>query len=308
MKITEVISSPELNEASIPGMVWNAGAKILGAGAGSSKEAIAKLGAKWAEEIGTHGKPVTSAADLVGEKFAKDPKILKAAEKEAANIGKGAVTAANKTGVVQTLAKGAAMVNKTADLAATLTKIGISAAAVLQYNRRMDAWQKDLDSGAITPDQFELARRQELSVMIGQIAASFMTFGAAKIITSIVRFIPGLSTGLSTYAMYKLGDYLMTPEGSKLVATAFVNEFYDITPILGGIPAAAIDKIKSVVTGAKPPAAGQAEPGVPAAAPAGTTAEPAPKLGKAQQIPGTGISTRSTGPDSFDIDYSSNLK
>lgn len=246
MKITEIISSPELNEAYFGlGPLWSAGAKLVGAGAGSSKEAIAKLGAKWAEEIAAHGKPVTTATDIVGDKFAKDPSVLKAAGKEAENIRKGAVAASNKAAVKGAISGAASMLNNTAGLISRLTALGISTAAVLQYNKKMDAWQVDLDKKSITPDQFELARRQELAVMIEQIAASLVTFGAAR---SLTLLLPGtISKGLSTYGMYKMADYLMTDEGRKLLATLTVNEYYDLTPILGGVPAKMLDKVKSMI-------------------------------------------------------------
>ena len=306
MKITEIISSPELNEG-LGSMAWDAGAKLLGAGAGSSKEAIAKLGAKWADEIATHGKPVTAASEVVGDKWATNPSVLKNAEKEANNIRKGAETAANKAAVKGAIANAASMVNKTAGLVSKLTALGISTAAVLQYNRRMDAWQHDLDNNDITQDQFELARRQELAVMISQIALSLGTYGAARSLTAL---LPGtISKGLSAYGMYKMGDYLMTNEGRQTLATVLVNEYYDLTPILGGVPAKMLDKIKSMVPGFNNDKSsgqpGQGNPGgqSPSAAPSGTTTDTAYKTQPSQNIPGSNLTSTNTGPNSFDIGW-----
>ena len=183
----------------------------------------------------------------------------------------------------------------------------------------MGKWEELLQSGKITQEQYDEIRKKEMATMVTHMAANIGGLAAFKSFAAGSKFllgwIPGFRsaiTGLSTAGAAALAYWWQTDEGRKWLTYAIMNELYDLSPILGGVPLKALDELKSKIPGfnsEKPAAApGGASSGQAAAQPGTTTPAAAPKpTGTPGQQPaaltGTNLQTVDTGPGTFDVTW-----
>ena len=298
--------------------VWD---KALGLGArllskSPKAAAIERLASQWASEISRVGKATSKASTIIGKDLAKDKALLSAAKAQAEKLAASAARAKNaaviKGAVGSGLKKAASAINK-------LAVAGIAVDPIYEYNKRMGKWEELLKSGKITQEQYDEIRQKEMATMMAHMTANigglavFKSFAAGS--KFLLGWIPGVSaalTGLSTAGAAAMAYWWQTDEGRKWITYAIMNEFYDLSPILGGVPLKAIDELKAKIPGfnsEKTPAATGGAGGQAAAQP-GTTAPTAaaPKAtGTPGQQPaalaGTNLQTVDTGPGTFDVTW-----
>lgn len=310
MRVQEIISEG----------IWD---KALGIGARlmSKKpevEAMEKLAAHWANEISATGKATTKASAVIGKDLAKDKALVAKATKEAEKIAAGSARAKNVAVIKMGASEFASKIN-------TLAKWGIATAPIVQYNIRMNKWQKKLEAGEITPEEFEAIRQKELATMVGQMSVSlgslavFKSFatGAKFLVNWIPKLGPVLSGALTASSTVGAGlvAWWASQSGREWITWAICDAFVDLSPILGGVPARVIDMFKDKVdelktgkqSAGQPAASAAQQPGQAAAftgttAPAGkpTAYQPNSLAGSNMQ---TTTATDAEGKPSFDIGW-----
>lgn len=294
MKIHEIIS-----ESVDEGIISKAISGL--AKMGGKKEAIKQLAQTWASEYAKYGKYLSRPQGTIAKEFATDPAVIKAAKEESRKlIGKATRKAAigNVTGAIgKTVYVGEKGIS-------ALVGIGMTVTPIYTYNKRMAHWEKQLESGQIDQDTFDSLRQKEMSVMVASMAANLVGYAGIKSLGAATKWIPGLGTAtglLTSYGAAQAGMWMNSDEGREMIAMVAASDIagLDISPLLGGVPLAFIDKFKSLIPGwNKQPAGTAAQPStgttanIPAGqsgAPAGTTtAAPKPPAGNPTS---TGIMT-----------------
>lgn len=309
MKVQEIISEGIWDKA------LSLGAKLVSKS--DKTQALEKLTALWAKEIGSSGKAMSNASTVIGKNLAKDKALLAAAKTQAEKLAAKATRAANAakiTGAISTgVKKGASGINK-------LLLIGLTADPFYEYNSRMSKWEDLLKAGKITQEDYDSIRQKELGTLVAHVAANlgglavFKSFGAgAKFLGGWIPGFRPLVTGLTTAGAAAMAYWWQTDEGRKWLSYAIVNEMYDLSPLIGGAAANLIDTVKSKIPGfnkTQPAATGGA--GGQGAAQPGTTALTAPAAPVKQgpqpgALAGTNLQAVDTvgadGKPSFDITW-----
>lgn len=195
-----------------------------------------------------------------------EPAVKKAAgkiTKAAGKASKGAVDPAART-VIQQVSQGKGAIAQSA--LAWISALGAAGLPIIDYNKRMNYYVSNyLATGEWTLEEYEAARRQEASVMIGKIAGGLAGVGILKSVGGFAKLLVGwmpivgkpfsaLVNTLTTAGVAAAALWLNTDMGRKWVATVFANQAladgaFDISPIVGGSATALIDKFKELVPG-----------------------------------------------------------
>ena len=210
------------------------------------KEAIAKIAAKWAEELKNKNQFTTKAGDIldpvknaagktIRNPMAKDPKIIAAAEKQArdivkadAKLAKNAAFAADaavvKSGVA-TVAKGAM----------DLANIAGWAVPMAQTANEISKLNAALSAGKISTDDYNQQVQYWLSKCVTQITAIKLAGGVVNASGKFISSIPLLPFGgwiggwvskASPAAKAAFGAWLLTPAGHDAFTRWYVGESF----------------------------------------------------------------------------------
>jgi len=189
-----------------------------------------------------------------------EPVVKKAAGK-ATRASKGAVDPAAKT-IIQQVSQGKGAIAQSA--LQWISVLGAAGLPIIDYNKRMNYYVSNyLATGEWTLEEYEAARRQEASVMIGKIAIGLSGAGILKTAGGLAKILVGwmplvgkpfsaLVNTLTTAGVAAAAVFLNSDTGRKWVATVFANQAladgaFDISPIIGGGTTALIDQFKELV-------------------------------------------------------------
>ena len=151
----------------------------------------------------------------------------------------------------------------TADTLKWIGLLGSAGLPIIDYNKRMNYYiENNLATGEWSVEEFEAARRQEATVMIGKIATALVgsniigglvkgTLGWMPLIGRPIKAAVDLLTPAGVIAATA---WLNTDAGRRLIATIFANQAFaggafDLSPIIGGTVTQLIDKFKEMVPG-----------------------------------------------------------
>lgn len=210
------------------------------------KEAIAKIAAKWAEELKNKNQFTTKAGDIldpvknaagktIRNPMAKDPKIIAAAEKQAkdivkadAKLAKDAAYTANKE-LVKT---GATAVAKQA---MDLANFAGWAVPMTETALEIGKLNAALSAGKISTDNYNQQVQLWLGKCVSQIIAIKIAGGAVNVAGKFVGSIPLLPFGghigewvskASPAAKAAFAAWLLTPDGNAAFVKWYVGKSF----------------------------------------------------------------------------------
>lgn len=262
MKIHDIISeSSETNEGVKSWLAKTAVKGLEMIGKGPSRDAAEELAAYWSKQM-HYGQALTPADQIIG-KFAKDPKVIKAAEQEAAVLAKAAKEAAISKAAQQGY-------RNAADGLLFVGKLGVGAQLVVQpatqYFTVMRDAEARLKTGELSDTQYAAIRQQQMSLMTGRIlaniAASYASYKTLKPLITTLRKVGASKPGGPANVIADMLETLkvagvsyiannITNNGAfgKLVASLMS---YDIAQeVAGGYGVQGLDELKQLIGAAQ---------------------------------------------------------
>jgi hypothetical protein len=265
MKIYDIIAEDsQLDEAygieKIPS-VWKVGTQLL-----AKPKAIKDLAELWkAEIISAQRAGVKPNFEVprgaIPDEFAKDPAVLKAAQKQAEKLAKIEITAAQKAQVLSQVKEITSGIYKgwsRAKLIAKLTTLGWIAyegmiEPIWNYMTIMNAMEADLKAKKMSPEEYEANRQNEMSVMLGTVARNILAVGLVqgpmRFLNLVFGRVPGLGSALRGISLVGQGALLNWLQNNKTAQemTASVMTYSIIPELVGAAGVKAVNWLKSVL-------------------------------------------------------------